>query len=66
MIIANAVHPRPMDPKKDLAVYGYCSVAWKNRIQEWKKRQNDKLLMVKLQVGGASDGDGLDDLDLPM
>lgn len=66
MIIANAVHPRPMDPKIDLAVYGYGSVAWKNRIQEWKKRQNDKLLMVKLQVGGASDGDGLDDLDLPM
>lgn len=55
-----------MDPKKDLAVYGYGSVAWKNRIEEWKKRHNDKLLMVNLQGGGVSDVDSLDDPDLPM
>ncbi|KAJ8641607.1 hypothetical protein MRB53_018301 [Persea americana] len=61
-----SIHPRPMDPKKDLAVYGYGSVAWKNRIEEWKKRHNDKLLMVNLQGGGVSDVDSLDDPDLPV
>ncbi|KAA8517064.1 hypothetical protein F0562_017118 [Nyssa sinensis] len=60
--------PRPMDPKKDLAVYGYGSVAWKDRMEEWKKRQNDKLQVVKHQGengGGYDDGDELDDPDLP-
>ncbi|KAJ9560676.1 hypothetical protein OSB04_005836 [Centaurea solstitialis] len=57
--------PRPMDPKKDLAVYGYGTVAWKDRMEEWRKRQTDKLVMVKHHGnGGHSDGD-LDDADLP-
>ncbi|XP_024972222.1 cellulose synthase A catalytic subunit 2 [UDP-forming]-like [Cynara cardunculus var. scolymus] len=61
--------PRPMDPKKDLAVYGYGTVAWKDRMEEWRKRQTDKLEMVKHHGnggggGGHSDGD-LDDADLP-
>ncbi|KAL5974542.1 Cellulose synthase A catalytic subunit 2 [UDP-forming] [Asimina triloba] len=62
-----SLQPRPMDPKKDLAVYGYGSVAWKNRIEEWKRRQN-KLQVVKLQGddGGHVDGDEPDDPDLPM
>ncbi|RWR85292.1 cellulose synthase A catalytic subunit 2 UDP-forming [Cinnamomum micranthum f. kanehirae] len=64
------LQPRPMDPHKDLAVYGYGSVAWKDRIEDWKKRQANRLQVVKLQGGGngggASDGDGLDDPDLPM
>ncbi|KAL3641107.1 Cellulose synthase A catalytic subunit 6 [UDP-forming] [Castilleja foliolosa] len=50
---------RPMDPKKDLAVYGYGTVAWKERMEEWKRKQNDKLQVVKHQ------GDGFDDPDLP-
>ncbi|KAL0438260.1 UNVERIFIED_CONTAM: Cellulose synthase A catalytic subunit [UDP-forming] [Sesamum latifolium] len=41
--------PRPMDPKKDLAVYGYGTVAWKERMEEWKRKQNDKLQVVKHQ-----------------
>ncbi|KAL6524947.1 Cellulose synthase A catalytic subunit 2 UDP-forming [Orobanche minor] len=53
--------PRPMDPKKDLAVYGYGTVAWKERMEEWKRKQNDKLQVVKHQ-GGV---DELDDPDLP-
>ncbi|WKA10935.1 hypothetical protein VitviT2T_028478 [Vitis vinifera] len=60
--------PRPMDPKKDLAVYGYGSVAWKDRMEEWKKKQNDKLQVVKHQGGndgGNFDEDELDDPDLP-
>ncbi|KAK8717249.1 hypothetical protein V6N13_044524 [Hibiscus sabdariffa] len=36
------LQPRPMVPKKDIVVYGYGSVSWKDRMEEWKKRQNDK------------------------
>ena len=63
-----AVQPRPMVPKKDIAVYGYGSVAWKDRMEEWKKRQNDKLQVVKHEWndGGNFDGEELDDTDLPM
>jgi len=31
---------RPMDPSKDLSAYGYGSVAWKDRMETWKQRQN--------------------------
>nr|CCW28829.1 putative cellulose synthase family protein [Arachis ipaensis] len=30
---------RAMDPSKDLAAYGYGSVAWKERMELWKQRQ---------------------------
>ncbi|KAE9446612.1 hypothetical protein C3L33_21493, partial [Rhododendron williamsianum] len=55
--------PRPMDPKKDLAVYGYGTVAWKDRMEEWKKRQNERLQVVKHDGDG---GDDFDDPDLPI
>ncbi|XP_011044242.1 PREDICTED: cellulose synthase A catalytic subunit 2 [UDP-forming]-like [Populus euphratica] len=61
--------PRPMDPNKDLAVYGYGTVAWKERMEEWKKKQSDKLQVVKHQRGKGGEnngGDELDDPDLPM
>lgn len=56
-----------MDPKKDLAVYGYGSVAWKERMEEWRKRQHDKLQVVKHEggFGGGNNVDDLDDPDLP-
>ncbi|KAL5560202.1 hypothetical protein UlMin_036413 [Ulmus minor] len=62
-----AFQPRPMDPKKDLAVYGYGSVAWKDRMEEWRKKQNEKLQVVKHQGGngGGENGDEPDDPDLP-
>ncbi|KAM7276068.1 hypothetical protein ACFE04_017934 [Oxalis oulophora] len=44
-----------------IAVYGYGSVAWKDRMEEWKKKQNDKFQVVKHE--GV---DELDDPDLPM
>ncbi|PNY10849.1 cellulose synthase A catalytic subunit 6 [Trifolium pratense] len=60
------LQPRPMVPKKDIAVYGYGSVAWKDRMEEWKKRQSDKLQVVKHE-GDSNDGSyDLDDPDLPM
>ncbi|XP_022875255.1 cellulose synthase A catalytic subunit 2 [UDP-forming]-like isoform X1 [Olea europaea var. sylvestris] len=62
------IPPRSMDPKKDLAVYGYGTVAWKEKMEEWKKKQNEKLQVVKHQVykdGCINDGDDLDDPELP-
>ncbi|CAI0396177.1 unnamed protein product [Linum tenue] len=48
-----------MDPKKDLAVYGYGTVAWKEKMEDWKRKQNEKLQVVKHE----GDGDGGDDFD---
>ncbi|KAI9078313.1 hypothetical protein K1719_039689 [Acacia pycnantha] len=63
-----SLQPRPLAPNKDLAVYGYGSVRWKARMEEWKKRQGDKLQVVKHEGhnGGNFGGDDLDDSDLPM
>ncbi|GMN48513.1 hypothetical protein TIFTF001_017681 [Ficus carica] len=61
---ATTLPPRPMDPKKDLAVYGYGSVAWKDRMEEWRKKQNERLQVVKHEGGDGGGGDG-DDADLP-
>ncbi|PON47785.1 Cellulose synthase [Parasponia andersonii] len=66
--LSTPLQPRPMVPKKDIAVYGYGSVAWKDRMEDWKKKQNDKLQVVKHQGGddGGNFGDELDDADLPI
>lgn len=67
--ISFSVQPRPMVPQKDIALYGYGSVAWKDRMEDWKKRQNEKLQVVKHQGqndGGSLDGSEFDDSDLPM
>lgn len=64
-VLCLLVPPRPMDPKKDLAVYGYGTVAWKDRMEEWRKRQSE---MVKHEGHGVGHGHGdkdLDDPDLP-
>ncbi|XP_010255732.1 PREDICTED: probable cellulose synthase A catalytic subunit 5 [UDP-forming] isoform X2 [Nelumbo nucifera] len=56
------VQPRSMDPSKDLAAYGYGSVAWKERMENWKQRQ-EKLQVMKNENGGKdwdNDGDGPD------
>ncbi|XP_058186323.1 cellulose synthase A catalytic subunit 5 [UDP-forming]-like isoform X2 [Rhododendron vialii] len=49
-----------MDPKKDLAVCGCSTVAWKDRMEEWKKRQNERRQVVKHEGHGGDDSDGLD------
>lgn len=60
------VPPRPMDPKRDIAVYGYGTVAWKDRMEAWRRRQSDKLEMVKHNVNSGYELDGdMDDCDLP-
>ncbi|CAL0319665.1 unnamed protein product [Lupinus luteus] len=62
------LQPRPMVPEKDVAVYGYGSVAWKERMEDWRKRQNDKLELMKHagNDNGGNFGDGLEDPDMPM
>ncbi|KAF3446966.1 hypothetical protein FNV43_RR12146 [Rhamnella rubrinervis] len=59
------VQPRSMDPSKDLAAYGYGSIAWKERMELWKQKQ-EKLQMTKDENGGRDwDYDG-DSPDLPL
>lgn len=58
------VQPRPMVPKKNVAVYGYGSVAWKDRVAKWKKRQNEKLMVG--HYNQINDGEESDGNDLPM
>lgn len=58
----NNMPPRAMDPKKDLAVYGYGTIAWKERMEEWKKKQNEKLQVVQHE---GENGDEFGDSDLP-
>ncbi|CAM6102083.1 unnamed protein product [Calypogeia fissa] len=46
----STVQARPMDPTKDLAAYGYGTVAWKERVDSWKQRQ-DKMQMLMTEGG---------------
>ena len=57
-----AVQPRSMDPSKDLAAYGYGSVAWKERMESWKQKQ-ERMHQMRNEGGGNDDGD---DADLPL
>lgn len=59
-----AVQPRSMDPSKDLAAYGYGSIAWKERMEIWKQKQ-EKLQAARNGNVGNGDNDG-DDPDLPL
>ncbi len=62
-----------MDPTKDLAAYGYGSVAWKERVDSWKLRQEKMQMMMMTeggqQITGTKGGGDFDDPngpDLPM
>lgn len=59
-----------MVPQKDIAEYGYGSVAWKDRMEVWKRRQGGKLQVIKHEGGndgrGVNNDDELDDPDMPM
>ncbi|CAK9863204.1 unnamed protein product [Sphagnum jensenii] len=67
------VQARPMDPTKDLAAYGYGSVAWKERVESWKQRQEKMQVMmtesgqvISTAKGGDSAEDGTGGPDLPI
>ncbi|KAJ7569589.1 hypothetical protein O6H91_01G085100 [Diphasiastrum complanatum] len=61
-----------MDPTKDLAAYGYGSVAWEERVHSWKMRQEKMQMMMTEghQVPGGKDRDpsefGDNGADLPV
>ncbi|KAB5556235.1 hypothetical protein DKX38_007144 [Salix brachista] len=59
--LAAAAQPRSLDPSKDLAAYGYGSIAWKERMESWKQKQ-DKLQITNRENGDHDD----DDPDLPL
>ncbi|KAL5980187.1 putative cellulose synthase A catalytic subunit 5 [UDP-forming] [Asimina triloba] len=59
------VQPRSMDPSKDLAAYGYGSVAWKERMDNWKQKQ-EKLQVMRNEGGGKDWDDSGDGPDLPL
>lgn len=44
------VQPRPLVPKKYTTLYGYGSVAWKDWMEDWKKKQSQ---VYKLSIGAA-------------
>lgn len=44
-----------MVPKKDTALYGYGSVAWRNRLEHWKKEQSDRLQVMKQHSNHGGD-----------
>uniref|UniRef100_M8BBN9 Cellulose synthase n=1 Tax=Aegilops tauschii TaxID=37682 RepID=M8BBN9_AEGTA len=60
----DAVQPRSMDPSKDIGSYGYGSVAWKERMESWKQKQ-ERLHQARNDGGKDWNGDG-DDADLPL
>jgi cellulose synthase A len=53
-----------MDPSKDIGSYGYGSVAWKERMESWKQKQ-ERLHQARNDGGKDWNGDG-DDADLPL
>jgi cellulose synthase A len=55
-----------MDPTKDLAAYGYGSVAWKDKMDDWKQRQEKMQMMMSDGSALDMDGDDGNGPDLPM
>ncbi|CAL9145528.1 unnamed protein product [Musa hybrid cultivar] len=51
---------RPINPNKDISVYGYGTVAWKNRIDEWKRNQLSRMQQHQLEGGDGGYIDGYD------
>jgi cellulose synthase A len=69
----HSVQSRSMDPTKDLGVYGYGSVAWKDRVESWKLRQDKNSMMMtegnQHHLGGKGvdlDDNGGQGPDLPI
>ncbi|XP_024544827.1 probable cellulose synthase A catalytic subunit 5 [UDP-forming] isoform X2 [Selaginella moellendorffii] len=59
------VHPmsddfsvRSMDPTKDPSAYGYGSVAWKERLESWRHKQEKMSIMMTEGAQHFSDGKG--------
>lgn len=59
---------RAINPNKDISVYGYGTVAWKDRIDEWKRKQLNKCQHLQHAGwdGNGFDGYGQENDELPM
>ncbi|EFJ38258.1 hypothetical protein SELMODRAFT_73698 [Selaginella moellendorffii] len=65
------VQIRSMDPSKDPSSYGYGSVAWKERLESWKQKQDKQVMMTEGHLGSGGkgydiDGNPLDGPELPI
>ncbi|TVU08202.1 hypothetical protein EJB05_41594 [Eragrostis curvula] len=60
----NPAYARPINPKRDLALYGYGSVAWKNRV-EWKRKQQQKMQSISSDAEESDQNDFDSDRDVP-
>lgn len=60
------VQARLMDPTKDLAAYGYDSVAWKDIVESWKTRQEKMMTEGGHRRKGCDMDVGDNGPDLPM
>ncbi|KAF6142645.1 hypothetical protein GIB67_015131 [Kingdonia uniflora] len=57
------VQTRSMDPSKDLSAYGYGSVAWKERVETWRQKQER---LIKNEDDDKDWGNDSDGPDLPV
>ncbi|WOK94627.1 cellulose synthase A catalytic subunit 5 [Canna indica] len=61
----SSIQCRAICPNKDISVYGYGTVAWKHRLDEWKRKQIDDSQQVQHDSG---DGGGFEqeNAELPL
>ncbi|EFJ32022.1 hypothetical protein SELMODRAFT_86720 [Selaginella moellendorffii] len=60
------VQVRSMDPTKDPSAYGYGSVAWKERLEGWKLKQDRMSITTTDGNHHYNDGKGGDEGELPI
>ncbi|CAL9188306.1 unnamed protein product [Musa hybrid cultivar] len=60
-----SVHLRSLDPSKDLLTYGYGSVAWKERMENWRQKQ-EKMHKMRNDGGGKGWNNDKEEPDLPL
>ncbi|KAJ3677902.1 hypothetical protein LUZ60_001705 [Juncus effusus] len=59
--------PRPINPNKDISLYGYGTVAWKERMDDWRKKQLDMIQRaqsIKPNGGPPFDNNNNNPIDL--
>ncbi|KAL0908317.1 hypothetical protein M5K25_022807 [Dendrobium thyrsiflorum] len=49
---STALQPRPMNKSRDMSLYGYGSIAWKNRVENWKRKRLH--MQQKTGAGGCA------------
>jgi cellulose synthase A len=57
---AFSAHVRIVDHSRDFSSYGFGNVAWKERVESWKNKQEKNMLQVTNSGDYASEGKGGD------